>query len=191
MLSLYSTTLLALNIVCATGPVLSLPLWHRIWFNNTGAECTGALSFFLFDENSWVMHSTTFWSQRKKPQTVDESSSTLYPLCKLHLLKPWTKFNLKLGCISVSSSPRQRIFYLTRMIWSLDVIERRREEKSLGPLLSSTLDSSALQGIIFKTSQSPKTHLLPQCLGLPVTLNTKCVILSLGPQVHKRKRLQH
>lgn len=137
------------------------------------------------------MYSTTFWSWRKKPQTVDESSSTFYPLCKLHLLKPWTKFNLQLGCMSVSSSPRERIFYFTRMIWSLDEIERRCEEKSLSPLFSSTLDSSALQGIIFKTSQSPETHLLPQCLGLPVTLNIKCVVLSSGPQVHKWKWLQH
>lgn len=137
------------------------------------------------------MYSTTFWSQKRKPQMVDELSSTLYRLCKLHLLKPWTKFNLQLGCISVSSSPRERIFYFTGMIWILDVIEKRREEKSLGLLLSSTLDFSALQGIIFETSQIPKTHLLPQCLSLPMTLNTKCVILSLGPQVHKWKRLRH
>lgn len=109
-------------------------------------------------------------------------SSTFFLLCKLGSLQPQSKFNLLLGEITQHKGGRwQRKLYFTRTLWSLDVIEKGCAESSLSLLLTSTPDPSALQGFIFTTLLSPKTHLLPQRDGLALPLNAKCFGLSLRP----------
>lgn len=110
-------------------------------------------------------------------------------------------FNLSLNSIftwdlcQCTTVPMERLLYFTRMIRSLNVIERRRAEESLQSLLSSAVNSSARQGFIFTTSVSPETHLLPQ---RPASLRPeapsasyKCSVLSLRSRVQKWEQLHH
>lgn len=112
-----------------------------------------------------------------------------------------TCINLSLNSIftwdlcQCTAPPVERLLYFTRMIRSLNVIEKRRTEEPLQPLLFSTVDSSARQGFIFTTSVSPETHLLPQRPaslrpGAP-SASHKCGVLSLRPRVHKWEQLHH